>query len=477
MLKNFLRNKNVKDSILYTGGNYFFRISLLISNLISSNILGPTITGVITYINAIDQNLNIAYSTLRSSIERETPKLNAEGNAKESDKFISSSFLMSYILFFIGSIYYFILYLTSNDEYIKITCLFFIFINFLKALSDLLRIYHKSLSNFSSITLTLFIVSLLQPLLVLYMVNEYLYVGFLWTRIILYGFSVILFVILLRKYPKLTLDFDIGYFKKIFRKGLPIVIFGLVMTLLMTIDKFFIRTSLGDSMLGYYSIGALIFQVLLVLPESLYGSYFPKFITYKGDQNEQIDKLSSIIRVIILPAIFITWLFIPIFINNFLPKFSTGVLSAKILILAVYFAASYQMYYYEIIRLNKYRKLIIGSVILLIFSSVVYTLANYLLDTIEEYAFVNVLIFLLFSFLVISIAMLEMGKSIKIIAKKLTSELLKITPLIPILIIDIYYSYSLKIEIIKFGIFTVSYLPILLYSKKEIKTYFFKKTI
>jgi len=475
MLKNFLKNKNVKDSILYTGGNYFFRISLLISNLISSNILGPSITGVITYINAIDQNLNIAYSTLRSSIERETPKLNANGSIKESNKFISHSFFFSYILFFLGSIYYSILYLTSNDKYIKITCLFFIFINFLKALSDLLRIYHKSLSNFSSITLTLFIVSLLQPLIVLYMVNEYLYVGFLWTRIILYGISVILFVILLKKYPKLNIDFDINYFKKIFLTGLPIVIFGLIMTLIMTIDKFFIRTSLGDSMLGYYSIGALIFQVLLVLPESLYGSYFPKFITYKGDQIEQIDKLSSIIRVIILPAIFITWVFIPIFINIFLPKFITGILAAKILILSVYFAASYQMYYYEIVRLNKYKNLIIGSIVLLTFSCIIYTISNYFLNTIEEYAFLNVLIFLFFSFLVIAIALNEMGKGKKIIVKKLTSELIKITPLIPILIIDMYHTYSVKIELIKFVFFTILYLPIFLFSKKEIKTYFLKK--
>ena len=173
MLKKILSNKNVKDSVLYTGGNYFFRISLLISNLIASQILGPAITGVITYINAIDQNINIGYSTIRASLEREIPKLNATGNAEESQKFASSSFMLSYLMFLIGSFFYFILYAVNTDYYIKITCLFFIIINFLKALSDLLRVYHKSIYNFSAITLTLFIVSLIQPLLVFYAVNEY----------------------------------------------------------------------------------------------------------------------------------------------------------------------------------------------------------------------------------------------------------------------------------------------------------------
>jgi O-antigen/teichoic acid export membrane protein len=474
MLKKFLSNKNVKDSVLYTSGNYFFRISLLISNLIASQILGPAITGVVTYINAIDQNINIGYSTVRASLEREIPKLNSTGNTAEAQKFASSSFMLSYLMFLIGSLFYFILYSINTDYYIKITCLFFIAINFLKALSDLLRVYHKSIYNFSAITLTLFIVSLIQPLLVLYAVNEYFYIGFLWTRIFLYGASVFLFIILLKKYPKFVFHLDFKYFKRLFVVGLPIVIFGLIMTILVTIDKFYISHALGDSMLGYYSIGALIFQVILVLPESMYGSYFPKFITYDGNQDEQINKLSTLIRLIIIPVTFLAWLFIPIFIQLILPKFVLGILSAKILIFSVYFAASYQMYYYEIIRLNKFRRLLIGSGAILLFSFGLYSSIHYFFDSIEQYAFANVLVFLVFAFYIIFIAMKEMGKSNKAILKKLGSELIKTYPLVPLLIIDLIYPYSLQTEIIKIVLFSVLYLPFLL-KNKQILLNFIKK--
>lgn len=475
MFKSIFKNKNVKDSILYTSGNYFFRISLLISNLISSRILGPSLTGIITYINAIDQNINIAYSTLRSSIEREVPKLNTNDNTEEYEKFVSTSFMVSYIMFILGSIIYYGIYITSDNEYIRKTCIFFILINIIKALSDLLRIYHKSIGNFKAITIMLIIVSILQPILVVTIVNKFFYDGFLWTRIILYGLSVILLVIPLKKYPKLIFHIEWFYLKRMLLHGLPIVAFGLITTLLITLDKIYIKNALGDSMLGYYSIGALIFQVVLVLPESMYGSYFPKYITYIGDQEEKIDKLSNLIRLIIIPVIFTSWIFTPLFVNIFLPKFALGIISAKILILSVYFAASYQMYYYELIRLNKYKKLLIGLTLLMIFFFILYTIAGKLFTSIEQYAFTNVIVFILFAFLVIFITLREMGKKNKDILIKLALELLKIYPLIPVLIIDFYFSYSLKTELIKIFIFSLLYLPILVKNKNYLLNIFSKK--
>jgi O-antigen/teichoic acid export membrane protein len=475
MIKTLLKNKNIKDSVLYTAGNYFFRISLLISNLISSRILGPSITGVITYINAIDQNINIGYSTIRASLEREIPKLNANNETVEAQRFASSSFMLSYLMFIVGSIFYATYSLITTDYYIKITCIFFICINFIKALSDLIRVYHKSLYSFTSITLTLFIVSLIQPFLVYFIVNKYFYVGFLWTRVFLYGTSVLLLIFLLKKYPKIIFDFDFQYFKRLFAVGLPIVIFGLIMTVLVTIDKFYIKHSLGDSMLGYYSIGALIYQVLSVFPESMYGSYFPKFITYKGNQEKQINKLSLLIRITIIPIIIVAWICIPPFVTLILPKFQSGIFSAKILIVSIYFSASYQMYYYEIIRLNKFKRLLIGSGLVLLFSTGLYTLVMYFFTSIEQYAFANILVFMFFAFYVIAIAMKEMGKNNMQIIKKLGNEIIMIYPLLLVLSVDFFFDYSYKIEIMKFFLFIVLYLPMFLKHKEELLNFILKK--
>lgn len=473
MFKN--KNRNVKDSILYTFGNYIFRISMLITNIIASNLLGPTIAGVIAYINAIDQNINVGYSTVRASLEREIPKLRASKEIDEANKFAASSFTISYLLFLIGSVFYFILYLTNEDEYIKLTCLFFIGINFLKAFSDLLRIYHKANLNFSSITKTLLIISLIQPLLVFYAVNQYFYVGFLWSRVFLFTLSSLLLIVLLKKYPKISFKLEFNYVKKLFAIGLPIVLFGLILTILVTIDKFYIKADLGAESLGYYSIGALIFQLILVLPQSIYGSYFPKFITYLGDQTKQISKLSNLIKLVIVPAIFITWLIIPIFIKLALPEYVLGIQSAKILIFSSYFAASYQMYYFELIRINKFKKLIITTIIILLFCFGLYTFISPYANSIEDYAWINVIVFFVFSFSIIYLTLLEMGKSLKTTIKQMFFDLIKILPLIIVFSIDYVFDYSVKTELIKLTIFIILFSPYLYLNKNVILSFIPKK--
>ena len=344
-------------------------------------------------------------------------------------------------------------------------------LNFLKAFSDLLRIYHKANLNFTSITITLITVSLIQPLIVYYAVNEFFYVGFLWSRVFLFGFSSLLFIVLLKKFPKFVFKLEFDYLKKMFVIGLPIVLFGLMMTVLITIDKFYIKANLGAKTLGYYSIGALIFQVILVLPQSIYGSYFPKFIVYTGNQTKLIDKLSTLIKLIIIPVIFVCWIAIPIFIKLLLPEYVQGIQSAKILTLSAYFAASYQMYYYEIIRRNKFKRLIIGSVLILIFSLTLYTLANNFVNTIDQYAFVNVIVFCVFSLSIISIAIVEMNKPFKVIVRQLIFDLFKIYPLIAVLIIDYLLAYSLKAELLKIIVFIILFIPYVLINKKIILSF------
>lgn len=454
--------QNFKNSILYSFGNYIFRFSSVITNIVVNNILGVTMAGAISYINAIDQNVDLLYSPIRAALERELPRLR-KNNTLEATIFAETSFLLNYILILVGSIIYLFIYLASNNEYVKYAALFFIFLNVVKALAALLRIYHKSLFNFKHISITLLVIAIIQPVIIIPLVNIYDYNGFFIGRIIIFSITFLILIKFLIYVPKIKFNIELKIVKHIYIIGFPLVLYSIISILIITVDKFFIEKYLSLEDLGFYSIGTMAFQVLLLLPTSIYGAYYPKFMTKEGEQQKKILIISKIVKTVMLPFIAIAWVLIHPMINIVLPEFLPGTKAAKILFIAFYFAGTYQMYYMDLIRKRKLMKVNLYAGAVVIISIPVFWFATNYGNGIEWVALTTTLSFFLLSSINIALSQKEMKLNFTYRIKTLLLNLVYLFPLIPMFVIDFFYNYeySLRLECVKFGLFLILYTPVL----------------
>ena len=452
--------QNVKDSLLFSLGNYVFQFSSVITNVFINNLLGVNAAGAISYLNAIDRNVDLLYSPIRSALERELPRLRSK-NTLEAKIFAESSFLFSYILILFGSIIYLSIYLASHNEYIKYAALFFIFLNIVKALAALIRVYHKSLFNFKYISITLLVVAVLQPIVIIPLVDIYNFNGFFIGRIIIFTVTFLILIQLLVYVPKFNFKIEFNILKQIYIIGLPLVLYSIISVLIVTIDKFFIEKYLSLEELGFYSVGTMIFNILLLLPTSIYGTYYPKFMTQEGDQIKNILIITKIVKTIMVAFIAVSCILIHPMLNLVLPDFIQGTKAAKILFIAFYFSGTYQMYYMDLIRRRKLMKVNLYSGIVVIISIPVFWLATNYGNKIEWVALTTTLIFFLISIVNIGLSQKEMKLSGLFILKTLLLDLVYVIPLTPMFILDFFYDYeyTLSHECAKVGLFIVLFLP------------------
>lgn len=443
-------NPNVSDSLIYASGNYIFRFSSAITNIIVNNLLGPVIAGAIAYINAIDQNVDLLCQPVRSAIERELPVLRKD-NLSSAIIFSEVSFIMSYLLMILGSSIYLFIYLFSQNTYIRIVALFFIGINIIRSFSDLLRIYNAALLNFKGISISLIIVALFQPIIIISLTYIFNLQGLLLGRIVMFIISSFLLYRLILVFPKLRFKINLKIVKEIFILGFPLVLNSVIIVMIITVDKIVIKEYIGLKELGFYSIGSMIFQVLLILPNSIYGSYFPKFIAKTGDQKKNIKLLTQLVGLsCAFIASIIYYLLHPLF-YYILPKFIQGEQSAKILVLAFYFASLYQMYYYELIRQNKIMTANIFLILIFCLTLILFRFTIGFGFGIQGIAVIMVFIFLLMSVTLIVIALLKMHEPMIDIIKTILSSIVYILPLLGIATVDFVSSNSsFEFQLIKY---------------------------
>lgn len=435
--------------------------------------------GAISYMNAIDQNVDLLYSPIRAALERELPRLRKK-NTLEAIIFAETSFLFNYVLILLGSIIYLFIYLTSNNEYIKLAALFFIFLNVVKALTALIRIYHKSLFNFKYISITLLLIAVIQPIVIIPLVNIYDYSGFFIGRIIIFIITFLMLIKFLISFPKIKFKIELKIIKYIYIIGFPLVLYSIISILIITIDKFFIEKYLSLEDLGFYSIGTMAFQVLLLLPTSIYGAYYPKFMTKEGEQQKNILIISKIVKTVMLVFIAISWILIHPILNLILPEFLPGEKAAKILFIAFYFAGTYQMYYMDLIRKRKLMKVNLYAGLVVMISIPCFWLATNCGNNIEWVALTTVLTFFLLSSINIGLSQKEMKLNITYRLKTLLLNFVYLLPLTPMVVLDFFYEYeySLLLESIKFGLFIILYVPFLykILKNKEILNVIFSKS-
>lgn len=168
------------------------------------------------------------------------------------------------------------------------------------------------------------------------------YYGIYLTTII----SLIIGIILYSKRAYFDVRFRIDwlFLKNILRSGMPLLINGLIWTVVNSIDKFVILGCINTEALGIYSIAQTAFTYMILVPTAMSQLFYAKMgslygetknINYLTKKSENFSViLAGLTSLMSLTAFF----FLPILAKIVMPAYANGIYSAQILIfgLSVY---------------------------------------------------------------------------------------------------------------------------------------------
>lgn len=167
------------------------------------------------------------------------------------------------------------------------------------------------------------------------------------------------FYIQMKTKYSLKFHINIDAVKKLSAIGLPILVGGVVYTVLLSIDKIMIIKMMGPAQLGYYSIAVLALTYVHNFPKLLGIVIFPTMQEEYGKSNSReriLDyvKQPSLILAFILPATLAAAYFaMPILVKYVLPKYILGIDSMKILLLGCFFISLVPLSQNFLISVNK----------------------------------------------------------------------------------------------------------------------------
>lgn len=189
--------------------------------------------------------------------------------------------------------------------------------------------------------------------------------------------------------------------------GAPLLINGLIWTVVNSIDKFVILGFISTEALGIYGIAQNAFSYMVLIPSAMSQLFYVKMgkeYGASGNVNvltEVSMKFSTALAAITSLIALFAYFFLPILVDRFMPSYSNGVPSAQILILglSVYAATLINGNILTILKQNG--ALLINSVLMCVFNatcSIAYvifwgrTIESVALGTATSYVFCTLII-------------------------------------------------------------------------------------
>lgn len=373
-----------RNILLYSVANYLHTGINAVANIFVSNILGPFNNGIISYYNAITTNINnVVYGTFRSAVEREVPQIE---EYEEKKHYAQQSFVVSFACAFLCSLLFVIFGSISVDPTMRFCSYMVAILSLVSCLSDFYRIWVKSLNRIPQVSIVMIITSLLIPVFAILFSYWFQLKGFWIGRILLQVVTLGCFLLASKELFKLV-PIEKAFLKKIFISGGEIVLFGLFTTGITTMDRFFVKGSLGLEQLGYYAIGAMVFTMLMLVPTSITGAVYPKFVgMVQQDLKEQVKKYSIYIDIMCLAVSYVVYFAIPYIIKWIMPAYVPSIPITQVLLVAFVVYASTQLRYMDIIRKKEMRTLIIYAGLAFILGIIVFFILSKVSNSIIPFA-------------------------------------------------------------------------------------------
>ncbi|MGB2894896.1 MAG: oligosaccharide flippase family protein [Anaerolineales bacterium] len=199
----------------------------------------------------------------------------------------------------------------------------------------------RSTIQFRLMTIQQFVFAGLFPLIVLPMTNRFKLSGFIGGQALV-AFLAILVIYRISSF-QIEFQFDWSILRGLLKIGFPIMMAGLLFSLLTSVDRWVILRFLGVEALGQYTLAILGVGILALLPAVISQQLYPRMAFLYGSTGEKRSLLPIVLRQslastgITFPLIAATFLLMPFFVETFLPDYVVGIRAVRIVLVGLAF--------------------------------------------------------------------------------------------------------------------------------------------
>lgn len=343
LLINKIKENNIVRNIFSFGSATLLSAGLsFVVGVLTRNMLGPEQYGYWLTVSMLFSFVPLFQLGTVNAMNRDVPFYLARKDyiRAQEIKNLTLSFIFTLPLFLIViflAISGLLFFIDISYEY-QIGFLLASFISFFIFLSTYVEMYYKSEQNFKMASKLVAVKSVSQSLitlLIIYIIGyEGLYIGML--------LALIIEVIIGRKsFQGFKFQFDLNKYKKLIETGFPILLVGLIWSILIASDRLIITIFMTPKDLGNYGVGMLIFNSMMLLPQVIGQVLYPKIIELvskeKYDEIKRFYwKVNKILAVTVGLIVAAGYFLFPVFINHFMPGYKAGIKAGQILILGIY---------------------------------------------------------------------------------------------------------------------------------------------
>jgi len=259
-----------------TDFSYLFTASIVGQGLrmarsfVVARLIGPLMFGTIQGLGIFLLYIPVIQLGYFQSTNREVPQLLGAGRKREVGRIENNGFWVAIFAGLIGVCIYLGVFLAKYRALTRPTQICWILFAIVLCLQPLTQFYqmlysaHGKFVTISKISLGYSVVFSFLLLLVFW----WGYIG----QLISLGLGAALFLLLMILFHRANISFngiDFLLIRNMIRKGFPILLSTLTFNLFFSVDRLFIIGVKGIEQYGYYALGVALFQVAMVVPESI----------------------------------------------------------------------------------------------------------------------------------------------------------------------------------------------------------------
>jgi O-antigen/teichoic acid export membrane protein len=315
-----------------------FQFSRLIVSLIVARWVGPEEFGVWNALNLLLLYGVLVLLGVPNGMNRDVPIHRGRGDTQTVTKIFQTSLWMVLLVnIVVGGVISTISIWQPTSYQMSLVWMGALFISW--QLYQYLQLSLKAQGLFHKMSQQQLIFAFLSPCIILPLAYIWRVPGFILGQTIV---TVLLCVIIIRMGSlPLTFSWDWSIVKQLISSGWPIMLVGLVYSLLTTVDRWIIGTFIGLEALGYYTLPILCLSVLQLLPSVISQQMYPR-MAYQYGKTGLKRALIPLIKRQTLLSVSITWpillavyWLLPWIIPMAMPEYSPGIKPAQYLLIGL----------------------------------------------------------------------------------------------------------------------------------------------
>ena len=326
----------VFSTMMYAGFHFIFVI-------IARHYIDPYDYGIYSTCCLLQTYLAYLQLGTLNAFNRDYPQLYVKGNIEETEKYYNTVFSFLIIIYSIAFVilttFFMLLYKYNSFEFKYLIGYILITFNALISIINDFGSYSVRVSKNFNVVSIANLIKLLPIILCLFLLPYLKY----YTLYVLLICSSILGVIYYYRYLFKDFQFriDIVKIKEIIYSGMPLLINGLIWTIVNSIDKFVILYYINTTALGTYSIAQTAFNYIILIPSAISSIFYTKMGKVYGETGN-INKLCNVALKSTFILSFVTsivsllgYCFIPYLVALVMPKYINGVKASQILLIGM----------------------------------------------------------------------------------------------------------------------------------------------